>query len=342
MLMKVLVTGGAGFIGSWIVRQLLDDMPEAKIVNLDLLTYAGNLENLKDVENNPRYCFVHGDISDDKLVESLMSEADYCIHAAAETHVDRSITTPLVFTKTNVLGTHILLEAARKSRLTKFILVSTDEVYGSLSLETDEKFTESSPVKPNSPYAYSKAAADMLATSYVKTYGMPVCITRCGNNYGAYQYPEKLIPFFILNLLENKPLPVYGDGLNVRDWIHVQDHARAVINVMLNGKTGSIYNIGSDTQRSNMQITYALLKIMNLPESFIEFVPDRPGHDRRYALDTTKIQNELGWQPNHLMEESLMETVKWYQNNKKWLNNIKERQVREKTLSGAAWLNQKY
>lgn len=337
--MKILVTGGAGFIGSWIVRELLEYYSDYEVINLDLLTYAGNLENLADIEQNARYRFIHGDIRDAKLVNTVMADCDYCIHAAAETHVDRSITGPLVFTETNVLGTHILLEAARQHGLRKFVLVSTDEVYGSLPLDTPEKFTEKSPLRPNSPYAASKAAADVITLSYFKTYQMPLNITRCGNNYGPYQYPEKLIPFFILNALEGKQLPVYGDGLNVRDWIHVQDHARAVIQVLFQGHSGEIYNIGADTQRNNLEITRQILKCLNLSEDHYCFVADRPGHDRRYALETQKITSALGWLPDHSLEQALQETVQWYQTHTEWMNHIKARQHQQKIAPGATWLN---
>jgi dTDP-glucose 4,6-dehydratase len=340
--MKILVTGGAGFIGSWIVRTLLKDFPEVKVMNLDLLTYAGNLENLCEIENHPNYQFVHGDIRDARLVASLMSEVDACIHAAAETHVDRSITHPIIFTETNVLGTHILLEAARKENLSRFVQVSTDEVYGSLPLETPEQFTESWPMKPNSPYAASKAASDLLALSYFKTYDMPVCITRCGNNYGPYQYPEKLIPFFILKLMQNEPVPVYGDGLNVRDWIFVEDHARAVIDVLHQGVPGEVYNIGADNQCNNLEMTANLLKLMGFPEDFIQYVPDRPGHDRRYALNTSKIRENFGWRAQHTFDAALQETVAWYKDNASWIQNVQKRQAREKTPPGAAWLTNEF
>lgn len=336
--MKILVTGGAGFIGSWIIRHLLQHRPECEVINLDLLTYAGNLENLEDIEHSPHYRFVHGDIRDAKLVDSLMAEVDGVIHAAAETHVDRSISHPLLFVETNVVGTQVLLEAARRNSLQKFVLVSTDEVYGSLKLDTDDKFTETTPIKPNSPYAASKASADLLALSTFKTYGFPVCVTRCGNNYGPYQYPEKLIPFFILKAMAGEPVPVYGDGLNVRDWIHVDDHAAAVIEVLFSGKPGEVYNIGADNQRNNLDITHTLLRLMNQPESHIRYVQDRPGHDRRYALDTTKIRTELGWKPHYQFETALEETVRWYKTHSSWIQHVQERQQREKVAPGAAWL----
>lgn len=336
--MRILVTGGAGFIGSWIVRTLINDYPDYSVINLDLLTYAGNLENLADVADSPNYRFVQGDIRDIRLVSELMGQVDACIHAAAETHVDRSITHPLIFTETNILGTHVLLEAARRAKLKHFVLVSTDEVYGSLPLDTPDKFTETTPLQPNSPYAASKASADVLAYSYFHTYGMPVCITRCGNNYGPYQYPEKLIPFFILNLMQEKPVPVYGDGLNVRDWIHVEDHARAVLAVLHQGQPGEVYNIGADNQRANIEITKTLLALMGFPDTFIQYVQDRPGHDRRYALDTTKIRTRLGWQPQHVFETALKDTVSWYQTHAQWIANVQARAKRDNTPPGAQWL----
>jgi dTDP-glucose 4,6-dehydratase len=334
--MKVLVTGGAGFIGSWLVRLLLQQ--GFHVVNLDLLTYAGNLENLSDIAHHPAYQFVHGDIRDAKLVNKLMATVDGCIHAAAETHVDRSITHPGVFVETNILGTQNLLDAAKTHAIEKFVLVSTDEVYGSLPLNTPEQFTETSPLKPNSPYAASKAGADLLASSYFETYHLPVCITRCGNNYGPYQYPEKLIPFFILNALEDKPLPVYGDGQNVRDWIFVADHAQAIIEVFKNGRSGETYNIGADNQRHNLDITHTLLGLLHKPDSLIQFVKDRPAHDRRYALDAQKIHSELHWEPNHSFESAMQKTVTWYQENSDWIRRIQQRQAEEKTAPGAQWL----
>ncbi len=339
--MKILVTGGAGFIGSWIIRHLLQQDSSCEVINLDLLTYAGNLDNLRDVETNPRYRFVHGDIRDANLVSSLMQEVNMCIHAAAETHVDRSITNPLAFIETNVLGTQVLLEAAQKCSLQKFVLVSTDEVYGSLPLDSEEKFTEQSPLKPNSPYAASKASADLLTYSYFKTYGLPVCITRCGNNYGPYQYPEKLIPFFILKLMHGESVPVYGDGLNVRDWIHVADHAAAVTDVLFHGTPGEVYNIGANGQRHNLDVIKTLLKLMEQPESKMAFVQDRPGHDRRYALETRKIQNTLNWKPQHDFESGLAETVAWYQASLPWIQNIQARQQQEHVKPGAEWLIKK-
>lgn len=336
--MRILVTGGAGFIGCWIIRHLLQQHPDCQIINLDLLTYAGNLENLSDVEHAPNYRFVHGDVRDVGLVQSLMAEVDACIHAAAETHVDRSITDPLRFVETNVVGTQVLLQAARECGIQKFVLVSTDEVYGSLSLDTNEKFAETTPLNPSSPYAASKAGADLLALASHTTYGLPVCITRCGNNYGPYQYPEKLIPFFILKLLQDEPVPVYGDGLNIRDWIYVADHAAAVTQVLFYGEPGEVYNIGADCQRNNLQMTQALLHLLDKPDTMRRFVTDRPGHDRRYALNTEKIRKQLGWAPQFSFETALAETVQWYQTHSAWIAHVLERQQREKVAPGAAWL----
>jgi dTDP-glucose 4,6-dehydratase len=321
---KLLVTGGSGFIGSWLIRHLLAEYPDVHVTNLDLLTYAGNPENLRDVENNPRYTFVQGDICDEALVNRLMSGIDACINVAAQTHVDRSISGPGVFITTNVVGTQVLLEAARNANVAKFVQVSTDEVYG--SIEGTAKFTEQSPLEPSSPYSASKAAADLIALSYWKTYGLPVCITRCTNNYGPNQYPEKLIPLFILNAAENKPVPVYGDGMNVREWIHVEDHNAGVAAVLMKGQPGEVYNLGSGQEMPNMAITRQILGIMDKPESLIKFVTDRPGHDRRYAIDSAKIRRELGWQTQKTFEQGLRETVQWYLDNPEWVANVRRRE----------------
>lgn len=321
---KLLITGGSGFIGSWLIRHLLTEYPNVQVTNLDLLTYAGNPDNLRDLDEHPRYRFVQGDIQDEVLVNRLMKGMDACINVAAQTHVDRSISGPGVFITTNVLGTQVLLEAARNAGVSKFIQVSTDEVYG--SIEGTAKFTEESPLEPSSPYSSSKAGADLIALSYWKTYGMPVCITRCTNNYGPNQYPEKLIPLFILNASENKPVPVYGDGLNVRDWIHVKDHAAGVARVLFNGKPGEVYNIGSGNEHNNLEITRLILSILDKPETLIQFVQDRPGHDRRYALDSTKIERELGWKAETSFEAGLRDTVQWYLNNPQWVKNVRQRE----------------
>ncbi|WP_432703745.1 dTDP-glucose 4,6-dehydratase [Methanothermobacter thermautotrophicus] len=316
---KILVTGGAGFIGSNFIRYMLREHPY-HIINLDALTYCGNLENLRGVEDDPRYTFVKGSITDRKLVDGIIKDVDAVINFAAESHVDRSIEDPGIFIKTNVLGTQTLLEASRRHGIERFIQISTDEVYGSL-----EKgyFTEETPLAPNSPYSASKASADLLARAYHRTYGLPVNITRCSNNYGPYQFPEKLIPLMITNALENKPLPVYGDGLNVRDWIHVQDHCRAVDLVLHRGRAGEVYNIGGNSERRNIEIVELILSELGRDESLIRFVEDRPGHDRRYAIDATKIRNELGWKPLYSFEDGIRETIRWYIDNREWWENIK-------------------
>lgn len=319
----VLITGGCGFIGSWLIRHLLATCPDLHIVNLDLLTYAGLPENLRDVEQSPRYRFVHGDIRDEALVNQLMREVDACINVAAQTHVDRSISGPGTFISTNITGTQVLLEAARQAKISRFVQVSTDEVYG--SIDGTDRFTETSPLEPSSPYSASKASADLIALSYWKTYGLPVCITRCTNNYGPNQYPEKLIPLFILNASDDRFVPVYGDGLNVRDWIHVEDHAAGVATVFHQGKPGEVYNIGGDNERNNLEITRLILQTLNKPDSLIQYVEDRLGHDRRYALDCTKIQRELGWKPKKSFETALPETVQWYLNNPAWIKAVRER-----------------
>ncbi|OGI00431.1 MAG: dTDP-glucose 4,6-dehydratase [Candidatus Melainabacteria bacterium GWF2_37_15] len=321
--MKLLVTGGAGFIGNCFIRHILNKYPDYKVINLDKLGYAGNLKNLKDIENNPNYTFVKGDICDKALVAELMEGIDACLNFAAETHVDRSITGPEIFVETNVKGTLNLLEAAKKLKVHRYVQISTDEVYGTLG--KTGYFTEETPVSPNSPYSASKAGADMLVRSYYETYKTPVLITRCSNNYGPYQYPEKLIPFFISNLLENKQVPVYGDGLNVRDWLYVYDHCSAIDAVLHKGKEGEVYNIGGNNEKTNMEITKILLKEMNKPESLIKYVEDRLGHDRRYAIDSSKIQRELGWSPSVCFEEGIKLTIDWYLNNQEWLNNIKQK-----------------
>ncbi len=323
----LLVTGGAGFIGSWFIRYILENEPQTSIINLDLLTYAGNLDNLSSIEGHPRYEFIHGDITDKVLVRSLMKRVDICVNIAAQTHVDRSIDGPDVFISTNVVGTQTLLEAARLADIQKFIQVSTDEVYGSLG--TTGAFTETSPLDPSSPYSASKASADLLVMSYFKTYGLAVCITRCSNNYGSYQYPEKLIPRFVLNAMAGKPLPVYGDGLNVRDWIHVRDHNQALALVMNQGHPGEIYNIGANNEQSNLSITKRILQTLDKPESLITFVEDRLGHDRRYAIDSSKIQGQLGWQPSVDFDQGLEETILWYGKNPEWVRRLEQRLARD-------------
>lgn len=320
--MKVLVTGGAGFIGSNFVRYMVKKYPEYQIVNLDLLTYAGNLENLKEIENKPNYKFVKGDIADHEFINEFFAEEkfDYVINFAAESHVDRSITEPGIFVRTNVQGTQVLLDAAKNIGVKKYLQVSTDEVYGTLG-ETGY-FTEETPLAPNSPYSASKAGADLLVRAYHETYGMPVNITRCSNNYGPFHFPEKLIPLMIINALHDKDLPVYGDGLNVRDWLYVEDHCEAIDTVLHKGVVGEVYNIGGNNEHTNIEIVKTILKHLGKPESLIKFVKDRPGHDRRYAIDATKIRTELGWEPKHTFETGIKETIDWYLENKDWWENI--------------------
>ncbi|MDI6802575.1 MAG: dTDP-glucose 4,6-dehydratase [Bacteroidota bacterium] len=319
---NLLVTGGAGFIGSNFLHYILEKHPDYKIVNFDKLTYAGNLENLKSIESNPNYNFERGDICDKEIVTNVIEkyQIDTVINFAAESHVDRSIVGAAVFVETNVLGTQVLLESAKEKGIEKFLQVSTDEVYGSLG--SSGKFTEDTPLHPNSPYAASKTSADLFALAYQHTFGLPVVITRCSNNYGPYQFPEKLIPLMIANALNNKPLPVYGQGTNVRDWLHVIDHCEAIDVVLHKGKVGEVYNIGGNNEWKNIDIVKLLLAKLNKPESLITYVKDRPGHDLRYAIDATKIKNELGWQPRYTFEEGITETVEWYLNNKDWWQRI--------------------
>jgi len=319
--LKALVTGGAGFIGSNFIHYVLSEHPDWEIINLDKLTYAGNLENLKDIENNPRYRFIKGDITDRELINNLLQEGiDAMVNFAAESHVDRSILDASPFIETNIKGTQTLLEGARQYQVKRFIQVSTDEVYGSTE---KGKFTEKSPLAPNSPYSASKTAADLLCHAYWKSYQLPVMITRCSNNLGPFQFPEKLIPLAITNVLENKPIPVYGDGLNVRDWIYVEDHCRALDTVLQKGKPGEVYNIGANEEKTNLELIHRLLDIMGKSRELITFVADRPGHDRRYALDITKISTELGWKPAYSFEKALSATVDWYINNEAWWRKIK-------------------
>lgn len=318
----VLVTGGCGFIGSNFVRYLLANEPEVSVVNFDCLTYAGNPGNLADVESDPRYRFVRADITDRQAVRETVREGVQAIfHFAAESHVDRSIHDSGPFVRTNVLGTQVLLDAAREFAVERYIQISTDEVYGSLG--DTGYFTEESPLAPNSPYAASKAAADLLVRSYIHTFGLPAIITRCSNNYGPYQFPEKIIPLFIMNLLRDEPVPVYGDGLNVRDWIHVRDHCAAIDLVWRRGRVGEVYNIGGRCERTNLQLTHALLDAVGKPKSMIRFVKDRPGHDRRYAIDSSKVEKELGWKTTIAFEDGLRETVCWYREHAAWVANIR-------------------
>lgn len=322
MIMRVLITGGAGFIGSNFIRYALREHTDWDITNLDKLTYAGNLENLADIEKEKRYHFVKGDISDGKLVDSLFSQGfDIVVNFAAESHVDRSIMDPSPFIKTNVEGTNVLLDVSRRRGVKRFLQVSTDEIYGSLGLKG--KSREQSPLAPNSPYSASKAAADMMCRAYYATYNLPVIVTRCSNNYGPYQFPEKLIPLVVTNALENKEVPVYGDGLNIRDWIYVEDHCRALDCVIQHGRLGEIYNIGAHCERTNLELIEKLLDILGKPRSLITFVTDRPGHDRRYALSSSKIRRELGWKPKVSINAGLRKTVQWYVKNEIWWQGIK-------------------
>ncbi|MCC6396697.1 MAG: dTDP-glucose 4,6-dehydratase [Bacteroidetes bacterium] len=319
---NVLVTGGAGFIGSNFVRYFLETHADCHLVNFDALTYAGNPENLSDIEGDPRYVFVRGDICNRAAVEEALKEykIDTIVHFAAESHVDRSILGAAVFVTTNVMGTQVLLDAAREHAVERFLHVSTDEVYGSLGPQG--KFTEETPLHPNSPYAASKAAADLLALAYFHTYGLPVVLTRCSNNYGPYQFPEKLIPLMIVNALNGKDLPVYGDGLNVRDWLFVGDHCSAIDLVLQRGAPGEVYNIGGNNEWKNIDIVRLLLRLLNKPESLIRFVKDRPGHDRRYAIDPGKISRALGWSPAVTFESGLKSTVEWYLAYRKWWERV--------------------
>jgi len=327
--MKLLVTGGAGFIGSNFVRLTLAET-DWEIVNLDKLTYAGNLENLAEIKDHPRYSFVRGDIADAKLVDEIFRRHKFnaVINFAAESHVDRSIQDASPFIATNIAGTQVLLDTARKYEAGKFVQVSTDEVYGSLE-DSEGFFTEDTPLAPNSPYSASKASADLLCRAYHKTYNMPVTITRCSNNFGPYQFPEKLIPLVITNALENKPIPVYGDGMNVRDWIYVLDHCRGLRLVIEKGAPGEVYNIGGGAQVPNIELIKKILGLVGKPESLITFVKDRPGHDRRYAINPGKIQNELGWTLSFDFDKALADTVNWYVQNRNWWERVKSGEYQE-------------
>ncbi|QJC51133.1 dTDP-glucose 4,6-dehydratase [Paenibacillus albicereus] len=320
--MNLLVTGGAGFIGSNFIRHMKEEHPDYTIVNLDKLTYAGNLDNLKDLENDSGYHFVKGDICNEALVRHLLRNhaIDAIVNFAAESHVDRSISDPGIFVATNISGTQVLLEAARAYGIEKYIQISTDEVYGSLG--ATGYFTEQTPLAPNSPYSSSKAGADLLVRAYHETYGMNVNITRCSNNYGPYHFPEKLIPLMITHALDDKPLPVYGDGLNVRDWLHVRDHAAAIDLVLHQGKPGEVYNIGGHNERTNIQIVELILERLGKSKELVRYVEDRLGHDRRYAIDPAKLQAELGWKPKYTFETGIVETIDWYLGNESWWRNI--------------------
>jgi dTDP-glucose 4,6-dehydratase len=343
--MQILITGGLGFIGSNLVKYILQNHPEYKIINLDAVTYAGHHENLEDIANDPRYKFVKGRIEDANLVNKIVSGEMFgtingIINVAAETHVDRSITDPAVFVHSNVLGTQVLLEAAYEYGMRRngnkpsirYVQVSTDEVYGSLG--PTGFFTEETPLAPSSPYSSSKAGADMLARAYFHTYGLPVMITRCSNNYGPYQHPEKLIPLFIMNIMAGKQVPVYGDGLNVRDWLHVYDHCAAIDLAFHKGQPGEVYNVGGNNERKNIDITKLILKELGRGEELIKYVEDRLGHDRRYAIDSTKLQKELGWKPKYNFETGIHETISWYKENQNWLKSVLHHS--EKTSSPCA------
>lgn len=325
--MRVLITGGAGFIGGNLVRHMLAEHPTYEIVNLDLLTYAGCLESLADVKDQPRYRFVHGDICDAALVHEVMQGVEAVMHLAAESHVDRSISDPASFVRTNVLGTQVLLDAARHHHVERFLHVSTDEVYGSLG--STGFFTEETPYGPNSPYSASKAGSDMLARAYWETYRFPTLVTHCSNNYGPFHFPEKLLPLFITNLMDGVQVPVYGDGLNVRDWLHVLDHCRALDRVLHGGAPGEVYNIGGHNEKTNLEITHLILEKMGQDPSMIRYVQDRPGHDKRYAIDASKIERELGWVPSYTFETGLDQTIDWYLKNEAWWRPLKQRGLDE-------------
>ena len=317
--MKLLVTGGAGFIGSNFIRYMLKVYPEYRIINLDKLTYAGNLDNLKDIEGNPNYKFMNGDICDSSLISNLVKEVDVVVNFAAESHVDRSIESPDEFVKTNVLGVNNLLKCSLDAGIKRFVQISTDEIYGSIE---SSSFKETDILNPSSPYSASKASGDLIALAYYKTYDFPVVITRSTNNFGSYQYPEKLIPLFVTNILEEKKIPLYGDGLNIRDWLYVEDNCEAIDLVLHEGKEGEVYNIGAKNELSNIEVTRMVLDILGKDKEFIEYVSDRLGHDKRYSVDISKIK-KLGWSPRHNFDEALKLTVNWYKDNKWWWEKLK-------------------
>lgn len=328
--MKLLVTGGAGFIGSNFILYWMKQHPEDFVVNYDKLTYAGNLENLRSVEKNPNYSFVHGDICDVQSIEKAIEGVDIVVHFAAETHVDRSIMESSAFVMTNVVGTNVLLNSALKNNVKRFHHISTDEVFGALTLGSINKFNEQTPYDPHSPYSASKAGADHLVRAYYDTFGLPITISNCSNNFGPYHFPEKMIPLAITNILEGKKIPVYGDGLYVRDWLYVEDHCRAIDLILQKGKIGETYCIGGMTNDiSNLDVAKKIVSLLGKSEDMIEFVKDRPGHDRRYAVDWTKIHNELGWEPQHSFDEWLAKTVEWYKENHSWWDQIKSGAYKE-------------
>jgi len=320
---KLLVTGGAGFIGSNFIHYLLEKYQDIQLVNLDLLTYAGNLQSLKKWEDDHRYQFIKGDICDSVVVGKAMKGVDTVVHFAAESHVDRSIMNPSVFVKTNVLGTHVLLEASVQNKVKHFHHISTDEVFGSLALDSQEKFNEKTLYDPHSPYSASKAGSDHLVRAYGDTFGLPYTITNCSNNYGPYQFPEKIIPLFIANALDDKPLPIYGDGKCVRDYLYVIDHCEAIDLVLKKGKIGETYCVGGGAEKNGIEIAGTVLSILGKPKNLITFVEDRKGHDRRYAIDHGKIKKELGWEPRHNFEEAIKKTIDWYLANKEWLDDVR-------------------
>ena len=323
--MKILVTGGAGFIGGNFVHHMVNKYPDYEIVNLDLLTYAGNLETLKPVENKPNYKFYKGDIADKEFIMDLFEKEkfDIVVNFAAESHVDRSITNPEIFVHSNVLGTVTLLDASRKYGVKRYHQVSTDEVYGDLPLDRpDLFFTETTPLHTSSPYSSSKASADLFVLAYHRTFGLPVTISRCSNNYGPYHFPEKLIPLMISRALADEELPVYGKGENVRDWLHVSDHCQAIDLIIHKGRVGEVYNVGGHNERTNLEVVKTILKALNKPESLIKYVTDRPGHDMRYAIEPTKLETELGWKPQYTFDTGIQQTIQWYLDNKEWWQNI--------------------
>ncbi len=322
---KLLVTGGAGFIGSNFIHYWLKNHPQDQILNYDKLTYSGNLENLKEIESNKNYKFVHGDIADAKKIREALEGIDVVVNFAAESHVDRSILDPASFILTNVVGTQVLLDAARDAKIKRFHHISTDEVFGSLDLDSQEKFAEETPYNPRSPYAASKAASDHLVRAYYYTYDLPITISNSANNFGPYHYPEKLIPLAITNILEGKKVPIYGDGRNVREWIYVEDHCAGIDKVLEKGKVGETYLIGIDMDIPNIEIVKKIIKLLGASEEQVEYVKDRPGHDRRYALDSQKIREELGWQPKYNFDDALASTVKWYQDNVSWWKKLKDK-----------------